>query len=664
MSIHGKTEDINPHLLTDFKLKWIANPIVPEDKIRPINPGEYDDLQLHDVDDRRQVFDYDHIPRFHKKPGSDRLEVFYDLWFVANLAVFTSLHTVNDETNLLSYVAYISLLWFDWFQTSLYDVRFLADSVFERVARALHMGVMVGFAVVSVNFTPDEQKNGTFQVTSLVLMVSRLVLAVRYLSIAWHIRHFKQGKKPLFFLVAMNFLAALIYMGVSFRFQDGKNSRAYGTWYAISAIESLLQVGLSLYFKVLSFDGTHLTERMTVATLFMLGEGVNVLGENVVTIVQNSGWTAPTIGNLTAGVAHVYFVYMIYFDWMSRHHTLTGFRQALWTLIHLPFHIVLLLFSEGASQFIQWWKISESIFYARDKITHGTAAISFDGVAEEDFTQTVVAGLQDTVQDIWAKYAPSYIDSQDAIDSILDDISKIPNDYWYGEEYRATVPSLSDYDAKFETDIVDMAVTVCNTIFQSYKIDPLANIAGKFTVDTPSTVIQNAAFEATSTRFEITFNFTFIAAGLTLLIMVLLYAVARPRSAWSWSVGLRMALFGLTGVGLALVTLVSRDEENQYPLTPWLLPTLTLVFFIVAVLSHFPRGPPTQAFDFLRRRRRGRAMDDDDASGGYGHLQEARVPALQAYEGHHGYGGQPTQIYTAPTVPHGAYDGARYGKTF
>src|SRR4051794_31688856 len=97
---------------------------------------------------------------------------------------------------------------------------------------------------------------------ALILMVSRLVLAVRYSSIVWHIRHFKKGKTPFVILVALNIIAALIYLGVSFRFTGGKNSRAFTTWYVVGAIEALSQIGLSLYFKVLSFNDTHLTERM------------------------------------------------------------------------------------------------------------------------------------------------------------------------------------------------------------------------------------------------------------------------------------------------------------------------------------------------------------------------------------------------------------------
>lgn len=105
-------------------------------------------------------------------------------------------------------------------------------------------------------------------------MVSRLVLAGRYLSILFHIRHFKQGKAPFLILVAANLIAAFIYLGVSFRFTGGKNSRGFVTWYVVGGIEVLLQLGLSLYFQVLSFNDTYLTDRMRVSTMFMLAEGM------------------------------------------------------------------------------------------------------------------------------------------------------------------------------------------------------------------------------------------------------------------------------------------------------------------------------------------------------------------------------------------------------
>lgn len=51
--------------------------------------------------------------------------------------------------------------------TGMYDVRFLKDSIFERCARGVHLGVLVGFVVVSPNFDPSDQDPIVFKVFSM-----------------------------------------------------------------------------------------------------------------------------------------------------------------------------------------------------------------------------------------------------------------------------------------------------------------------------------------------------------------------------------------------------------------------------------------------------------------------------------------------------------------
>lgn len=67
-----------------------------------------------------------------------------------------------------------------------------------------------------------------------------------------------------------------------------------------------------------------------------------------------------TIGIVTSAVATIYFVWMLYNDWQPRER-LTSFRQLLWSLLHFPFHLTLIVFIGGSSQFIMWWKIIEII---------------------------------------------------------------------------------------------------------------------------------------------------------------------------------------------------------------------------------------------------------------------------------------------------------------
>ncbi len=113
---------------------------------------------------------------------------------------------------------------------TMYDVRYTADSVFERFCKAIHLGVMVGFAESGTSFDPHDQIKTIFQTLSLFLAVSRLTLGLQYSLVAFQVRKYAYGKRPLIMTAALHFIAAAIYFGVSFRYEVGKNSRVYIMW--------------------------------------------------------------------------------------------------------------------------------------------------------------------------------------------------------------------------------------------------------------------------------------------------------------------------------------------------------------------------------------------------------------------------------------------------
>jgi hypothetical protein len=100
----------------------------------------------------------DPVPQFVKHKESTNIELFYDLFFVANLTTFSNVHEVNSRKALTSYMGFFCILWFTWCQTSLFDIRFVTDSWMERMAKACHLGVMVGLAVVGPNYDTEVGK--------------------------------------------------------------------------------------------------------------------------------------------------------------------------------------------------------------------------------------------------------------------------------------------------------------------------------------------------------------------------------------------------------------------------------------------------------------------------------------------------------------------------
>lgn len=76
-------------------------------------------------------------PHFQLRKETTHPELFYDLFFVANLTVFTFKHNVTDLESLNQYLSFFGLLWLTWYQVALYDVRFSLDCLESRIYKTL-----------------------------------------------------------------------------------------------------------------------------------------------------------------------------------------------------------------------------------------------------------------------------------------------------------------------------------------------------------------------------------------------------------------------------------------------------------------------------------------------------------------------------------------------
>lgn len=108
------------------------------------------------------------VPIFQRHEESTTIELFYDLFFVANLATFSNIHEINNTRTLTSYIGFFCILWFTWCLTSLHDIRFVSDSVLSRLLKGAHLGVMVGLAVSGPKFDTSEKHNAQLKVMGMV----------------------------------------------------------------------------------------------------------------------------------------------------------------------------------------------------------------------------------------------------------------------------------------------------------------------------------------------------------------------------------------------------------------------------------------------------------------------------------------------------------------
>lgn len=144
------------------------------------------------------------------------------------------------------------------------------------------------------------------------------------------------------------------------------------------------------------------------------------------------------------------------------------------------------------------------------------------------------------------------------------------------------------------------------------------------------------------------FIYTFVTAGIVLILMNLLFIVSRMKR-WTVFNIFRAVLNFLIGLGLALVSLISlnRHDASQFQSTPWILPTLCLTFFFILVVNHLPKPPP-----FLSRRKRQNSKAEST-----GLLGGPRYGPPQAQ-----WPGQPhtTTEYNNGQYNNGPYDNGQY----
>ncbi|KAL8866093.1 MAG: hypothetical protein Q9174_006496, partial [Haloplaca sp. 1 TL-2023] len=218
-------------------------------------------------------------PAFRERGEASSIELFYDLFFVANLTSFTAVHAIDDRKTITSYIGFFAILWFTWLQVVLYDVRFGSDSLFERLCKLLHFGAMVTFAIIGTRFDPSRPHDTyvTMRQLSMVLIVSRLVLICQYGSVMWWVRKYKSITTPLAVHVVSFGVGALLCLGFFFAFTAGSSGQGYVVWYVIVAAEALVVFVASGQWPKVGFGETNLDERFGLLTLIILGEGIIVL---------------------------------------------------------------------------------------------------------------------------------------------------------------------------------------------------------------------------------------------------------------------------------------------------------------------------------------------------------------------------------------------------
>ncbi|KAF7116223.1 hypothetical protein CNMCM5793_004299 [Aspergillus hiratsukae] len=362
-------------------------------------------------------------PHFCRHSDATPIELFFDLFFVANLSSFTATHEINNVEGLGAYIGFLGVIWFTWLQITLFDIRFARDSVFERVCKATQLVTMVGFASAGTRFTTHIRAENVwaFQSLSLLLGGSRALLAMQY-TVNIYLIHdrMRPAAKGLSIIVAALLASSLVYFGMYFAFQEdhGIHSYIWTVWFISFGFEMWMVMGVSYITPNIGFEDTHLVVRMGLLTLIIIGEGVIAVTRIANKTVRPGGWTKWSFVHILGVTTSVYFLWQAYFD-VSPRGPLGRISQQAWAQLHFPFHVALILLLEGS-------QILALTLDVTLKLTYLTETILFACEEPRPKAEVAIRLLRSTIADMEIDYGKGAMKEKAIISDILEELPTLP----------------------------------------------------------------------------------------------------------------------------------------------------------------------------------------------------------------------------------------------
>ncbi|KAF2736703.1 hypothetical protein EJ04DRAFT_596014 [Polyplosphaeria fusca] len=488
------------------------------------------------------------------------IELFYDLFFVANLA--------TDEIALINYLKLFTLLWFTWLSVTLFDVRFSVDCLWNRLCKAVQFGVMTGWVFAGPIFDKYDASDDrrSFKAFALVLAISRFTIALQYIVVLIQGRHFRQTLVPVGLSALVYVCSGVAFLTTRFVFASGAiGTKEQVTWFIFAIVEGLLIIGIAIYWRIVSFKYTHLVERMQLLTLIIIGEGIIGMVKSVACIAKGQSHNnGREVGTVIAACLLLVRFSSLYFDQLS-HDRFGTIRQQVWVSLHYPLHAAILFCVEGSTSIIVWNSAVQALkwMWTRKPTDMANPAYGFSNDA--DF----INYLNKTMWDIDARFKSKGWNSTYLWDGNLTTIANYTNLYGF---QTATWNNRTG--------------NVVNKMFnnaQLFAFESHADTLAKINAVAYTNESAEAHLQAVYDVFNVTVMQFYIGAGAMLLILAIMYWFNKLHKT-KYEFGemiIRTAIgFALILVGVAAVLVNRTTSGFKFQASEWIIAIVVIGFTV------------------------------------------------------------------------------------
>lgn len=188
-----------------------------------------------------------------------------------------------------------------------------------------------------------------------------------------------------------------------------------------------------------------------------------------------------TIGLVTSATATIYFIFLIYFDWLRSSFYLPPLRQQLWMIIHLPFHLSLILFTQGFTQFLIWSKIVDVINSVSVGLGRGNVEWLYTATSAQ-----VQERMNLSAQLFFRDFPPKISSTWMTVDDALANITRIPDAFWpdlanYYKTNDARALRGTDFkDTEIFSNVLQATMSsMANALFATFGMDFESEVTNK-----------------------------------------------------------------------------------------------------------------------------------------------------------------------------------------
>ena len=238
---------------------------------------------------------------------------------------------------------------------------------------------------------------------------------------------------------------------------------------------------------------------------------------------------------------------MLYFDQIEpgRFGTI---RVQIWTLLHFPLHVAILLTEEGSSKFILWWTLVQN--YP-------------DVTALQAYLDLTIVGINEIA-------TPERVNKTSTLSRYLvaPTLGSGPMFAKFNEMNLTCKEKVTEI--LYFTD--KTGESVATVVFTSSGI-----LSPPLIVHASDDPVQLSEF---ITLFDTVFYFFFVAAGCVLISLGLLYWCGKKHKTSGEMASIVCRITAGVGLGLIAVIHTNTTAFRSYILSPWLIPTVVFTFFV------------------------------------------------------------------------------------